>query len=100
LANPISLDYEYEKQKRGLLIEIFDYFLAYASRPVKIFISGRPNGDIKERFKRRANIEIRATDNHKDISRFVESEITKHLRWEKISPWLQKEIVEILQERS
>jgi hypothetical protein len=91
---------ECDKRKRGVLIEIFDYFLNHASRPVKIFISSRPDGDIKERFKSRANIEIQATDNHDDIATFVESEITKHRRWKKISPELQAEIVETLQEHS
>jgi hypothetical protein len=91
---------ECDKRKRGVLIETFDYFLDHASRPVKIFISSRPDGDIKERFKNRANIEIQATDNHDDIATFVESEITKHRRWKKISLGLQEEIVETLQKRS
>jgi ankyrin repeat domain-containing protein 50 len=91
---------ECDKRKRGALIETFDYFLDHALRPVKIFISSRPDGDIKERFKGRANIEIQATDNHDDIATFVESEITKHRRWEKISPGLQEEIVETLRTRS
>jgi hypothetical protein len=91
---------ECDKRKRSVLIETFDYFLDHASRPVKIFISSRPDGDIKERFKNRANIEIQATDNHDDIATFVESEITKHRRWKKISPGLRKEIVETLQKRS
>ena len=86
---------ECDKHKRCMLVEIFDYLVDYASRPVKIFISSRPDGDIKERFKSRSNIEIQATD----ISRFVESEITKHPRW-KNAPWLQKEIIETLQDHS
>lgn len=91
---------ECDERKRGALIETFDYFLHHASRPVKIFISSRPDGDIKERFNSGANIEIQATDNHDDIATFVESEITKHRRWEKISPELQKEIVKTLRMRS
>jgi Cdc6-like AAA superfamily ATPase len=91
---------ECDKRKRGVLIKTFDYFLNHASRPVKIFISSRPDGDIKERFKSRANIEIQATDNHDDIATFVESEITEHPRWKKISLSLQKEIVDTLQKRS
>ena len=63
---------ECDKLKRCMLVEIFNYLVDYASRPVKIFISSRPDGDIKERFKSRSNIEIQATD----ISRFVESEST------------------------
>lgn len=91
---------ECKKEKRRDLIEMFDYFLAHASRPVKIFISSRPDGDIRERFKNLANIEIQATDNHGDISRFVETEIMKHRRWKNMSPELQREIIETLQARS
>jgi ankyrin repeat domain-containing protein 50 len=91
---------ECEKHKRGVLIEIFDYFVAHASRPVKIFISSRPDSDIREIFKTRANIEIQATDNHDDITRFVKSEITRHPRWNKMSSGLQTDIIETLQERS
>lgn len=91
---------ECDKHKRHELIGAFDYFLDHALRPVKIFISSRPDGDIKERFKSLANIEIQATDNHHDISKFVKSEITKHRRWAKISAELQDEIIQILQDRS
>jgi Cdc6-like AAA superfamily ATPase len=91
---------ECDKHKRGDLIKIFDDFLAHASRPVKIFISSRPDDDIKERFKSGANIEIQAADNDDDISKFIRSEITKHPRWKKMSPELQKVIVETLQDRS
>ena len=91
---------ECDSRKRSILLETFDYILDHALRPVKIFISSRPDGDIKERFKGRANIQIQATDNHDDIATFVQSEITKHRRWKKISRELQKEIVETLQERS
>jgi hypothetical protein len=46
------------------------------------------------------SIEIQTTDNYDDISRFVESEITKHPKGNKISPELQKQIVETLQKDS
>ena len=91
---------ECDKGKRSALVEIFDYFLANASRPVKIFISSRPDSDIKDRFKSRANIEIQAIDNHNDIATFVENEIIKHPRWNKISPALQDQIIDTLQKRS
>lgn len=91
---------ECDAYKRGVLIEIFDYFVDNASRPVKIFISSRPDGDIKDRFKSSANIAIQATDNHNDISRFVENEITKHRRWRKMSANLQNEIIHTLQNHS
>jgi hypothetical protein len=91
---------ECEKHKRLELIEILDYLLAEASNPLKIFVSSRPDGDIKEKLKCRANIQINATDNQDDISRFVRSEIVKHRRWDKMTPKLQGQIVETLQQQS
>jgi hypothetical protein len=82
------------------LIAILDHVLAEALNPVKIFISSRPDGDIKERLRDRANIGINATDNQDDISRFVNSEITKHRRWRTMPAQLQTQIVETLQEKS
>lgn len=91
---------ECEKYERGVLTEILDYLVDNALRPVKVFISSRPDSDIKERFKSKANIEIQATNNHSDICRFVENEITKHRRWGKMSARLQNEIIQTLQDRS
>jgi len=91
---------ECEKHKRLELIETIDYLLAEASNPVKIFVSSRPDGDIKERLKDRANIEINATDNQDDISKFVNSEIVKHRRWTKMPVKLKTQIVETLQQQS
>lgn len=91
---------ECNKYTRGTLIEAFDFLLDNASRPVKIFVSSRPDGDIKEKFKDRANIQIQATDNQNDIATFVDNEITKHRRWKKLSPQLREEIVKTLLKRS
>ena len=91
---------ECEKHKRLELIAILDHVLAEALNPVKIFISSRPDGDIKERLRDRANIGINASDNQDDISRFVNSEITKHRKWRKMPAQLQTQIVETLQEKS
>ena len=91
---------ECNKSTRQMLITAFDFLLDNASRPVKIFVSSRPDGDIREKFKDRANIEIQATDNQNDIAAFVDSEIAKHRRWQKLSQQLREEIVEILLKRS
>jgi hypothetical protein len=91
---------ECERHERLQLIEILDYLLAEASNPLKIFVSSRPDGDITEKLKDRANIQINAIDNQDDISRFVNSEIVKHRRWDKMAPKLQMQIVETLQQQS
>jgi hypothetical protein len=89
---------ECEKEKRGELIEVFRHLLENASRPVKIFISSRPDGDIKEVLKENANVYIQATDNSHDISIFVQNEIIKHRKWKKMDPTLREEIIDTLQE--
>ena len=91
---------ECDKNKRGILIEKLDYLLDNAQRPVKLFISSRPDGDIKDKFKSRMNIEMQATDNHGDISEFVKREIAKHRRWKKMSSELQNEIIQTIHDRS
>lgn len=88
------------EDKRGELIEIFDDLIGRASTPVKIFISSRPDGDIRERLKSEVNIGIYPWDNHEDISRFVKAKIRKHRRWNKMSDELRNEIVQVLQDRS
>ncbi|CZR64609.1 uncharacterized protein PAC_14507 [Phialocephala subalpina] len=91
---------ECEKGKRVELIEVFDYLLAHASNPLKIFISSRPDLDIKRKLRDRTNIEIQANDNHHDITKFVDSEITKHPEWHTMDSTLKDQIVTTLQERS
>ncbi|KAK2795666.1 hypothetical protein FQN52_003515 [Onygenales sp. PD_12] len=91
---------ECEEQKRSALVEVVNYFVASASRPVKIFISSRPYIDIRDMFWNHTNIGIQAIDNHDDISKFVNNEIVRHRRWNKMSTELQKDIVDTLQDRS
>lgn len=91
---------ECDKENRCALIEALDFLLDHAKRPIKVFISSRPDLDIKEKFRTRANIDIQATDNYGDISKFIQTEIAKHPRWQKMSANLQTEIIQTLQYRS
>lgn len=91
---------ECEKHKRSELIKIFECFLMQAQNPVKIVISSREDGDIKARLREKANIRIEVSDNKEDISKYVKDEIVKHDKWSRMSPVLQADIVETLQEQS
>lgn len=92
---------ECDVKERGLLMATFDSLLRKSSNPVKIFISSRPDVDIKDHFMNLPNVEIRATDNDRDIAKFVDSEITKNPRWgKKIAQDLQNQIVNTLLEKS
>jgi hypothetical protein len=82
------------------IIEVFDELLTQASNPLKIFISSRPDLDIKRKLKDRANIEIEAKDNHYDITRFVNSRISQHPTWYAMDSELQQRIVKTLQDQS
>lgn len=53
------------------LIDILDKRVDRSPKPVKVFISSRRHRDIKYRFKNGLNLEVRATDNHEDIEKFV-----------------------------
>jgi len=92
---------EVDRSQRVVLIDFFDDLVARASKPVKVFISSRPEGDLNERFKDGANIRIQATDNDHDISRFIEKEVGNHLRWKKNMPHdLIAEVIIIIQDKS
>lgn len=91
---------ECELESRGRLIETIEFLLSKAERPLKVFISSRPDGDIRDRFLSRPNIEIQATDNQDDIKKFINQEIVKHRRWTKMSSSLRGDIVRTLLENS
>jgi hypothetical protein len=91
---------ECEPSSRGKFVELVEFLLSKSERPLKIFISSRPDGDIRDRFLSRPNIEIQATDNQGDIERFVKEEIVKHRRWAKMSSSLRVEISTTLLQRS
>ncbi|KAK3933812.1 hypothetical protein QBC46DRAFT_326021 [Diplogelasinospora grovesii] len=91
---------ECEPDSRGRLVDTIEFLLARSERPLKVFISSRPDTDIRYQFKSRPNIEVQATDNQADIKKFVNEEIAKHRRWGEMSPPLQEEIVRVLLDRS
>jgi hypothetical protein len=96
---------ECDPDTRGQLLDIFDNLVKSSSKPVKFFISSRPDGDISYRFHGGPNIELSARDNTADIEKFVCSRIDSHDYWGKgkrkeMSPSLRGRVVQTLQERS
>jgi hypothetical protein len=91
---------ECEVQNQVDLIEVFDYLLAQAFNPLKIFISSRPDYNIRRKLKDRANIEIQANDNYDDITKFVNTRISQHARWDTMDPIFRNQIATTLQEKS
>ncbi|RYP17500.1 hypothetical protein DL765_004464 [Monosporascus sp. GIB2] len=91
---------ECEPDSRGELVKTVEILLSKSRRPLKVFISSRPDRDIRNRFLDRPNIEIQATHNEKDIQKFVNEEIIKHGAWKDMSPPLKDEIIRVLLTRS
>lgn len=91
---------ECDPGSRGCLIETIEFLLSSAQSSLRVFVSSRPDADIRDRFLSQPNIEIRAADNQDDIKKFVNKEIVKHQRWSKISTQLREDIVQTLLARS
>ena len=87
---------ECEPDSRVRLIELVEHLLSESQRPVKIFIASRPDGDIRDRFQAKPNINIYAKDNREDIAKFVEAEMPKHRLWAKMSLSLQERVINTL----
>lgn len=91
---------ECDRDKRRKVVEVFDCLIKDSAMPVKIFISSRPDGDIKKRLVHPSNIEILANDNQNDISKYIKKEIVNHERWHKMNDPLRNDIVATLQAQS
>jgi len=87
---------------RGELIATFERLVENAPANLKIFISSRRDDDIKYQLEKKANVGISATDNEKDISKYVADriEINKAKRRVPIPLDLQDEIIRVLLQKS
>ena len=84
---------ECEPKSRGQLLEVIEYLISSSKNGLKIFISSRPDRDIRDRFLKTPNIEIKATDNEEDIQKYVREKIVHHGNWAGMSQKLQNDIV-------
>lgn len=93
---------ECNKQTRTQFVDILDMLVSQSPNLVKIFLSSRPDPDIKHRFEGGPNMEIKATDNQNDISKFVVDKMDNSPPYwrSQIGPDLRKEICETLVDKS
>ena len=68
---------ECNPETRGQLMAILDQLIESSLRPIKIFISSRPDRDVKDRFECGPNIGIIPVDNEGDIAKFIDDRIRK-----------------------
>lgn len=91
---------ECDPQSRNRITETIKFLLSNSRRPVKVFVSSRPDRDIRKAFQNFVNIEILARHNKKDIQMYINAEIVKHSNWKEMPAWLQEEIIQVLSKRS
>jgi ankyrin repeat domain-containing protein 50 len=93
---------ECHKDTRRQLVDILDMLITQSPKPVKIFISSRPDQDIKHRFGCGPNVHIKATDNRDDIAKFVNDKLNNSPEyWQNsIDRDLKREICETLVDKS
>jgi ankyrin repeat domain-containing protein 50 len=93
---------ECHKETRTQLMDILDTLVTQSPKPVKIFISSRPDRDIRYRFECGPNVHIKATDNRDDIAKFVDDKIDNSPEYwrNSISFDLKDEIRKILVDKS
>lgn len=70
------------------------------ARPVKVFVSSRPQEDVRRSLDIYPIIQMQEKHNAQDIATFVRAKIAGHRRWSKMPQEFQKEIVEELLEKS
>ncbi|KAI0537878.1 hypothetical protein GGR58DRAFT_325662 [Xylaria digitata] len=91
---------ECEPKSREKIFEVIEYLISRSGTGLKVFISSRPDRDIRNRFLNTPTVEIQATDNEEDIQKFVRGEIIKHGNWGGMSQDLQHHIVKVLFNKS
>ncbi|EON65807.1 hypothetical protein W97_05046 [Coniosporium apollinis CBS 100218] len=93
---------ECDHRTRKHLIVALDRIVGSSSKPIKVFISSRPDLDIRERFETGPNVGIQATDNQNDIARFVDARLDEDdkSRRKKFTIKLKEDIRDTLLEKS
>ena len=96
-----ALDETVTGRRRSELLQALNRIIQDSFNLVKIFVSSRDDHGIVSHLETSPNVFIRATDNHKDIERFIECELDRALKtgellWGSISTDLRCQITESL----
>lgn len=91
---------ECDKSLHSQLIEVVEFLVSHSKCLLRLFVSSRSAGDIKNSLQSRLCVVIRAENNQEDIRVFINKEITAHRRWGRMSLLLRDHILEVLTERS
>ena len=81
-----ELDLGHESKDRSLLLELLNDVVLESDSLVKIFVASRDDQDIVMEFQKVPNLFIKATDNLKDIQRYIIREFAADKRFSR-HPW-------------
>ena len=81
-----ELDLDYDSKDRYLLLELLNDVVLKCDSLVKIFVASRDDQDIVVELEKLPNLFIKATDNLKDIERYIIREFKTDKRFSKY-PW-------------
>lgn len=85
-------------ETRSEFMVILDTLIKESSKPVKILISSRREGDIEDHFKNGPKIEVRPIDNRDDMIMFMEDRLTTNSHLEMSSKLRQRFCPELADE--
>ncbi|KAL2809119.1 ankyrin repeat-containing domain protein [Aspergillus granulosus] len=91
---------ECDPENRDALIEALNSFIRDSEKPVKIFISSRPDPSIATELERSPNVGIQASDNQDDIRKYLDIELDKQAKKVAILKRMKGEIMSKLLERA
>lgn len=91
---------ECDPDSRDELLDALNSFIVEPnSRPVKIFISSRPDPDIENQLENTPNVGINANDNKSDIHKYLSAEMEKLAKKAPFFGRLKSKIIDALLER-
>ena len=91
---------ECDPDSRDVLIDALNSFVSESnSRPVRIFISSRPDPDIENQLENTPNIGIDASDNKSDIEKYLSAEMEKLAKKAPFFGRLKSKVIDALLER-
>ena len=87
-------------ETRRQLVQLFNLLISKGRRPVRIFVSSRPDPDTRQYLDSWPMLEIQRTDNEQDIGKFISKNILQHPGWKGMSETRKNEIIRIVQDKS
>lgn len=91
---------ECNPESRDELTESLDWFVRHSQKPVRIFVSSRPDPSILSQLSSGPTIDIQASDNRDDIRKYLDLEIDRVAKKVKALEKMKPEVMETLLERS